>query len=153
MQPAFSEEAYPSLLKIEIGTNFPHPQALLNKDTNRPTTQYQVPNYGEVVSIFSEYEIATLNTSNHIVIVSAKKTLKDYNSCNSYISQLKEMLKIKYPNYQEQENKYSAPNNNIYYTLQCQQSYGPFWTLSLQFRGEKEDLALKKAWEDYFKKQ
>ena len=43
---------YPELFSVKAGEVFSHPNALQNKDTNRPTTQFRVPNYGASSNLF-----------------------------------------------------------------------------------------------------
>ncbi len=154
-------ESYPALLDVVIGQAFEHPNALFNKDTRRPTTQYRVPNYGETKQIFQEYEVAYLNNSNAVAIVTGKVATKNLGECEKQKEKLAKLVKSKFPNYQETPvdksnlggpDEYSRHGANTYYVIQCQGSYGPFSYLSFQIRGIEEDRQLKAAWSEFFGK-
>ena len=154
-------EDYPSLLNVEIGKTFAHPNATAYKDVNRPTTQFRIPNYGKTKRIFPEYEIAYLNKSNAVAAVTAETATEYLAQCNKLKENLIQLAQVKFPNYvrtpitQRQLKgleEYSKEGENTYYVLQCQQSYGPFWYLHFQIRGIKEDLQLKDAWSEFLSK-
>ncbi len=156
---ATDKKVYPSLLEVQIGTIFSHPRATENKDINRPTTQFRVPNYGVTSEVYPEYEVAYLNSSNSVVIVTANITTEGIKECLALKNRVLSLVKEKYPNHKstpyqnsqlKSDKEYSEPGNNTYYVLNCQRRYGPFHTLHLQVRGIKEDAILKKAWGKFF---
>lgn len=144
-----------------MGKPFAHPRGTERKDIGRPTTQFRVPNYGQLQALFPEFSIAYLNSSNAIAIVTAEKVHLDTKSCHSSKTKLQKILKGLFPNHRlvpeqvspiRSTSEYLDPSKNMYYSLNCRGSYGPFWSLHLQFRGLKEDELLKKAWDEYFNK-
>jgi hypothetical protein len=156
-----ANEVYPSLLEVEVGKPFAHPRGTERKDIGRPTTQFKVPNYGRLHTLFPEFSVSYLNSSNAIAIVTADKVHPDTKSCQSSKTKLQEILKELFPNHRlvsqqdsplRSTSEYLDPGNNMYYSLNCRGSYGPFWSLHLQFRGLEEDELLKKAWGEYFNK-
>ena len=156
-----ANEVYPSLLEVEVGKPFAHPRGMERKDKDRPTTQFRVPNFGQLQDVFPEYSIVYLNSSNAIAIVTAEKVYPDIKSCQSSKAKMQEILKELYPHHSlvsehesplQANSEYVAPNKNMYFSLNCRGSYGPFWTMHLQFRGLEEDKLLKKAWDEYCNK-
>jgi len=156
-----SNEVYPSLLDVEIGKPFAHPRGTERKDIDRPTTQFRVPNYGQLQTLFPEFSVAYLNSSNAVAVVTAEKIYPDIKSCESSKTKLQGMLKELYPHHHlvsKQESplkansEYLASNENMYFSLNCRGSYGPFWSLHFQRRGLEEDSLLKKAWGKFLNK-
>ena len=154
----FAAEIYPSLLVVKIGEVFDHPQWAERKDNNRPTTQFRVPNYGKTKTLFSEYSVAILNSTNHVSIVTAEAVLADINECSDKKKLILNWVKDKFPSHisiprekshLDGDNEYGAANTNMYYVINCQASYGPFWSIHFQMRGTVEDQSLNAAWSKF----
>ena len=157
-----SANNYPTLLDVVIGQPFGHPNATANKDAGRPTTQYRVPNYGESEAIFSEYQIASINNTDAVVIVTGEAATASLSECNRLKEKAAQIIRVKFPNYvntpisKSQLNgsrEYSKEGANTYYVLSCQGTYGPFTYLHFQMRGIEEDRQLKAAWSKFFGKK
>jgi hypothetical protein len=154
-------EVYPSLFDVQIGKPFDHPRGQENKDINRPTTQFRVPNYGKTSVLFPEYQVSYLNKNYSVSIVTAESVSKSMTECMHKKEEALKLLKPAFPKYsptpQEKSNlggsnEFSASDENTYFVFQCQQSYGPFSTLHIQFRGVAQDKELKDAWNAFFNK-
>ncbi len=152
-----SAAEYPSLLKIPVGERFSHPQGMQNKDKGRPTTQFRVPNHGNISSIFSEYSIAYLNATGHVVIVTAEKAVKNWEECESLKEKASLLISQAFPNYKSSPvsnsqlgapGEFSLESADTYYVLRCQGSYGPFAYLHFQIRSKSQDIELKNAWDE-----
>jgi len=76
---------YPSFLNVEIGEPFSHPNALDNKDSERPTTQFNAPNHGPSSNLFHEYSVAYLNADNTVAIVTAERATESWSEKNTRV--------------------------------------------------------------------
>ena len=151
---------FPSLMDVEIGVAFPHPRADEFPNTNMPTTQFKVPNYGVSKELFSEYQVVILNSSRKVVIVSAEASFSTLSQCQERSSQLQNLMKVRFPGFKKEKGeKYNLKGvrdafvkdgDNAFYTLNCIRSYGPFWILDFNIRGKKEDRELNAAWKRFF---
>jgi len=160
---AFPTESisYPNLEEVLIGVPFGHPQANKNPDSNRPTTQYRVPNYGVTSEFFPEYQIIILNEYKKVVTVTAERVTSSYSECNNLLKKFEKHPQESFPNFKSEdsrnskrvgfgEKRFYSDSENTYYNLTCSGSYGPFVTLHYQIRGLSEDKELKKAWDIMF---
>jgi hypothetical protein len=154
-----AHETYPSLFEAQVGKPFYHPHGMGRKHASLPITQFKVPNYGQSKAFFPEYSISYLNSSSSIALITAERVYPDSEVCRNSKNKFREMLQRLYPKYRlvsEQEsplktnNEYMAPNENTYFSLNCRNSYGPFWRLHFQFRGIREDGILEQAWDNHF---
>lgn len=152
-------ELYPSLLEVKIGHYFDHPQRSERKDSNRPTTQFRVPNYGPTKALFSEYSIAVLNSTENVSIITAEAVLRDITECEGKKEKVLNWAIQEFPDYKpiprakshlNGEGEFGLEGSNMYFVLNCQGSYGPFWSIHFQMRGIEEDKLLKKAWSEFF---
>ena len=150
---------YPSLLDVKIGQPFGHPNNSKPLDHQRPTTQFRVPNYGKSKTLFPEYQVVSLNSTNIVAIVTAEAAMATVDECwenrpkvNSWIYGDNENIKPAQNDGSNLDKEKGVFDKNIYYTVECTQSYGPFWTLRLLIRGKEEDRQLKEAWEKFFNK-
>ncbi len=154
-----ASEIYPSLFEVKIGHHFDHPQRSDRKDNDRPTTQFRVPNYGPSKELFPEYSIAILNSTENVSIVTAEAVLKDIAECEVKKEKVLKWAYKKYPDHKliprakshlNGDGEYGLKGSNMYFVLNCQGSYGPFWSIHFQVRGVEEDRLLKKAWSEFF---
>ena len=156
---ASAVEIYPSLLEVRIGHYFDHPQRSERKDSNRPTTQFRVPNYGPTKDLFPEYSISILNSTEHVSIITAEAVLRDISECDGKKEEILKWAFQKFPDHKpiprakshlNGDGEYGLEASNTYFVLNCQGSYGPFWSIHFQIRGIEEDKLLKKAWSEFF---
>lgn len=151
---AFVHAGTPDLFSIRIGEAFPKKSQFESDDPNRrPTIQFKVPNSEKSASLFPEYEVAIVRSTGHVSIITAAKVFETMESCQQGKDQANELVTEAYPNHKlsPQDFKYHLQSSNVYITLAC--SYineSPYPMLELQFRGKKEDITLKQAWEGYF---
>lgn len=150
---------YPDLFAVEAGKAFSHPGALQNKDTNRPTTQFRVPNYGSSATLFPEYEITYLNKNNKVAIVTAEKATSTWEQCRALKEEAAKLADRAFPDHKntpkehsqlKSGDEYSHEDRDIYYVLKCQGAYGPFAYLHFQMRSKTQDSELKAAWDEFF---
>ena len=151
---------YPPLFEVDVGKAFSHPDTLQYKDTNSPTTQFRVPNYGSSATLFPEYTISYLNKSNKVAIVTAEKATSSWKECSALQEEAAKLAETVFPDYKstpkeysqlKSSGEYSSEDEDIYYVLRCQGHYGPFAYLHFQMRSKSQDSELKAAWEDFFK--
>ena len=151
---------YLSLFEVEVGKAFSRPNALLNKDTNRPTTQFRVPNHGASATLFPEYTISYLNKSNKVAIVTAEKAARNWNQCGVLKEKAAKLATEAFPNYKntpkelsqfKSGDEHSHNESGTYYVLRCEGTYGPFVYLHFQVRSKSQDIELKAAWDEFFK--
>lgn len=90
---------YPDLLTLKVGEAFPHPKALQNKDTDRTTTQFRVPNYGSSAALFPEYKVSYLKKSNKVAIVTAEKATRGWKECGKKKEEAAKLAESAYPNF------------------------------------------------------
>ena len=151
---------YPNLDAINIGEAFPHPNANAFPESDRPTTQFRVPNYGDTSELFPEYEVVILNSTKEVVVVSARISVTTSQACKEKLENFRKHLDENFKNYsQASEDEidikgltaYTHNGENSYYTIDCIRSHGPFWNLEYQIRGKNEDKELNASWEQFFK--
>ncbi len=157
---SLNAENFPNLNALTIGSPFPQKYDKTFSDTDRPTTQFNVPNYGKSSNVFPEYEVVILNSTNEVVVAAARAAMSTHEMCKENKAQIKSFAEKRFDNYvlaKEGEVEIEGPSayinedENTYYTLDCYRSRGPFWTLEYQLRGKNEDSELKNAWNNFFK--
>ena len=144
----FAAEAFsaPHLLEVEIGKEFPEPFER-GWDTGRPTTQFRVPNIGEGDKLFPEYQVAILNDSKKVAIITAERVFASIPECTETKNFVEEWISALYPEHKLSEHgTYTSESSNVHYVISCRGEYGPYFKLHLQFRGKNEDQLLKEAW-------
>lgn len=154
-----SANNYSSFLDVTIGQQFDHPDALSGKDTNRPATQFRVPNYGPTQKYFQEFSLTYLNSTNAVSIVTAEMVQQSLQACEKNKTDVAKLAKAKFPSHQPTSGaasqlggsgEFSSAVDNTYYVIKCYRSGGPFWILQFQLRGIEQDVQLKKAWGEFF---
>ena len=157
---ALAESQIAGLLDLRPGENYVPPAgAEMVLDKERPTTQFQSPNNGVTSAIFPTYELALINGSGTLAIVTANAPTPNLEECQDELGKVSEILNGAFegftntPASQSQlggSNEYSSTGQDAYYVLECHKMYGPFWTLHFQIRSKAQDKLLKLAWENYF---
>ena len=92
-------EYYPNLNTLSIGTPFPKTYDKIFSDTDRPTTQFNVPNYGKSSNVFPEYEVVILNSTNEVVVAAARAAMLTNEMCKENLAQIKSFAETRFDNY------------------------------------------------------
>ena len=138
-------ENFPNLDTVHIGEAFSHPNANAFPDSDRPTTQFRVPNYGDTSDLFPEYEVVILNSTKDVVIVSARFAVETSQACEEKLEKFRGHLSKRFKNYNQASEgelkitgltAYTLNGENSYYTIDCSRSYGPFGLWSINFAGK-----------------
>jgi len=152
---------YPSFLNVEIGEPFSHLNALDNKDSDRPTTQFRVPNHGPSSNLFHEYSVAYINADNTVAIVTAERATESWTECSEFEIEAATLAEEAFPGYESTpierqqlgSGEFSLKELDKYYVLRCESGYGPFVQLHFQIRSKTQDAKLKAAWGEFFEAQ
>jgi hypothetical protein len=157
---AFAESHISNLLEIRPGEIYVQPaESEMIFDKERPTTQFESPNQGSTKAAFPTYELALINDSGAIAIATATSPCQDLAQCQTKLESISKIMAETYKGFVRTpasmsqlggSNEYSMVEHDIYYVLECNKEYGPFWTLHLQIRSKAQDKLLKQAWEQYF---